>query len=175
MARRARREPVVPVAAVALDAAGESLALVVEETFADREGATVGAAVDEVTLTVPPESIAEVCQVCKDDPRLDFDYLRCLSVVDYAAESGELEINYHLWSLRRRHKLVVKSRLPEDAPVAPTVTGVWTGANWYEREGHDLFGVVFAGHPGLEPLLLYEGFEGFPGRKSFPFHDYEEW
>ena len=96
-------------------------------------------------------------------------------MVDYAEASGEMEINYHLWSLGRRHKLVVKSRLPEDAPVAPTVTGVWTGANWYERECHDLFGVVFEGHPGLEPLLLYDGFEGFPGRKSFPFHDYDEW
>jgi len=175
VARRPRREPVIPEAPVALDAAGESLALMVEEAFGAGEGVAVSAAVDEVTLTVPPESIIEVCRACKDDPRLDFDYLRCLSVVDYAEATGELEINYHLWSLRLRHKLVVKSRLPEDAPVAPTVTGVWGGANWYERENHDLFGVVFDGHPGLEPLLLYEGFEGFPGRKSFPFHDYDEW
>ena len=52
---------------------------------------------------------------------------------------------------------------------------MWRGADWFEREGHDLFVVVFEGHPDLSPLLLYEGFEGHPGRKSFPFHDYDEW
>ena len=57
----------------------------------------------------------------------------------------------------------------------PTVTGVWGGADWYERESNDLFGVRFEGHPNLVPLLLYEDFEGYPGRKSFPFHDYDEW
>jgi len=55
------------------------------------------------------------------------------------------------------------------------VTGIWRSANWYEREAHDLFGVEFKGHPNLLPLLLYDEFEGFPGRKSFPFHEYDEW
>ena len=174
-ARRARREPVIPVAPPALDATGEALSSLVSEIFAEAFGARIGAAVDEVTLTVPVSRIAEVCAVCKRDPRLDFDYLRCLCVVDYAATDGELEINYHLYSLTRRHKLVVKTRVPEDAPSAPSVSGVWRGANWYERESHDLFGVRFEGHPSLDPLLLYEGFEGFPGRKSFPFHEYDEW
>ena len=84
-------------------------------------------------------------------------------------------MNYHLLSLANRHKMVVKTNLPPDDPRVPTVTGVWRGANWYEREGHDLFGVVFEGHPDLSPLLLYEGFEGHPGLKSFPFHEYDEW
>ena len=108
-------------------------------------------------------------------PRLDFDYLRCLSVVDYVEVSGELEVNYHLYSYSLRHKMVVKTRLSEKMPAVPTVTGVWAGAGWHERESHDLFGVRFEGHPNLVPLLLYEGFEGFPGRKSFPFHEYDEW
>ena len=56
-----------------------------------------------------------------------------------------------------------------------TVTDLWEAASWYERETHDLFGVEFAGNPDLSPLLLYEGFEGHPGLKSFPLHDYEEW
>ena len=55
------------------------------------------------------------------------------------------------------------------------MTSVWRGANWFEREAHDLFGVVFNGHPDLRPLLLYEGFEGYPGRKEFPSHEYTEW
>ena len=135
----------------------------------------IGAAVDEVTLTVSPDRVSEVCGTCQTDPRLEFNYLRGLSVVDYVDSAGEFEVNYHLYSLAKRHKMVVKTRVPEDQLAVPTVTGVWAGANWYERESHDLFGIVFEGHPELTPLLLYDEFEGFPGRKSFPFHDYDEW
>ena len=71
--------------------------------------------------------------------------------------------------------MVIKVNLPSDKPSVETVTSVWRGANWFEREAHDLFGVVFNGHPDLRPLLLYEGFEGFPGRKAFPSHEYTEW
>ena len=175
VARRPRRELTIPEAPPALDAAGDALARLVQEIFSPELDAEVGVAVDEVTLTVGPESVVPVCSVCKSDQRLDFDYLRCLSVVDYVEASGELEVNYHLYSYSLRHKMVVKTRVPEEMPVVPTVASVWTGAGWYEREGHDLFGVRFEGHPNLVPLLLYEGFEGFPGRKSFPFHEYDEW
>ena len=175
MTRRPRRVLTIPEAPPALDAAGDALARLVQEIFSPELDAEVGVAVDEVTLTVRPESVVPVCSVCKSDPRLDFDYLRCLSVVDYMEASGELEVNYHLYSYSLRHKMVVKARVPEDRPTVPTVTGVWVGADWHERECHDLFGVRFEGHPNLIPLLLYEGFEGFPGRKSFPFHEYDEW
>ena len=175
MARRTRRQPSIPEAPAALDAKGEALTQLVRGVFGAEPDAHVGGAIDEVTLTVRPESVVSVCGVCRSDPQLDFDYLRCLSVVDYVEVSGELEVNYHLYSYSLRHKMVVKTRVPEDMPVVPTVTGVWVGANWHEREGYDLFGVRFEGHPNLVPLLLYEGFDGFPGRKSFPFHEYEEW
>jgi NADH-quinone oxidoreductase subunit C len=158
-----------------LDATGEALWATLEQVFEADPGMKIGAAVDEVTFTVSPDRVLDVCNVCRTDPRLDFNYLRCLSVVDYVESTGEFEVNYHLYSLDKRHKMVVKTRVPEDQPSVPTVTGVWAGANWYERESHDLFGVVFEGHPELIPLLLYEEFEGFPGRKSFPFHDYDEW
>ena len=175
MARRTRREPRVPEAPPALDELGESLASLAKEIFASDFDAQVGAAVDEVTMTVNSEDVPAVCAVCKNDPRLNFDYLRCLSVVDYVEGSGEFEVNYHLYSLNLRHKMVIKTRLPDEAPIVPTVTGVWAGADWFERESNDLFGVRFEGHPNLAPLLLYDGFEGYPGRKSFPFHDYDEW
>ena len=122
MARRARREPRIPEAPVALDAVGENLSSLVHERFGPEVAGLdvlVGAAVDEVTLTVRPEDVSAVCSICKNDPRLKFDYLRCLSVVDYVESSGEFEVNYHLYSLDIRHKMVVKTRLPEDAPVAP--------------------------------------------------------
>ena len=60
-------------------------------------------------------------------------------------------------------------------PEVPSVAEIWRTADWHERESHDLFGVLFSGHPNMEPLLLYEGFEGFPGLKSFPFNEYEDW
>ena len=105
-------------------------------------------------------------------PRLTFDYLRCLSAVDYV---DRIEVVYHLFSLERRHKMVVKVSLEPDSPRVASVVSVWKGADWFEREAHDLFGVEFEGHPNLAPLLLYEGFEGCPGLKSFPFHEYDEW
>ncbi len=169
--RRQRREPVIPTAPVALDARGEALSEILARVFADFD-AEVGAAVDEVTLTVQTGNVLEVCRIARENSEIDCGYLRCLSVVDYVER---LEVNYHLFSLEKRHKFVVKTSVPPDEPSVPSIVSVWRGANWYEREAHDLFGVVFEGHPGLSPLLLYEGFEGFPGRKSFPFHDYDEW
>lgn len=169
--KRERREPEVPSAPVALDARGEALTALLPEILKDFE-VTVGAEVDEVTVTVPPQQVPDVCRIAKEDPRLDCDYLRCVSVVDYVER---LEVNYHLFSLKKRHKFVVKTNVSPDDPTVPTVITIWRGADWFEREGHDLFGVVFEGHPNLAPLLLYEGFEGFPGRKSFPLHEYEEW
>ena len=132
----------------------------------------IGAAVDEVTVTIDPQLVPEVCRIAKDHPDLDFDYLRCISAVDYIER---IEVNYHLFSLRRRHKMVVKTNVQPDKPRVPTVVNVWRGADWFEREAHDLFGVVFQDHPNLIPLLLYDGFEGHPGLKSFPYHEYEEW
>ena len=169
--RRERREPDVPVAPVALDQAGEELSSLLPELFQDLN-VEVGAAVDEVTLTAKPQDIPEVCRRAKEHEQLQSDYLRCLSVVDY---EDRLEVNYHLFSYGRRHKFVVKTSVAHDEPYVPSVVSVWRGADWFEREGHDLFGVIFEGHPDLNPLLLYEGFEGYPGRKSFPFHDYDEW
>ena len=127
---------------------------------------------DEPVVMVAAQDIQQACQICKNDLDLHFDFLRCLSVVDY---SDHFQVVYHLFSYTKRHKVVLKANVDADDPRLPSVISVWRGADWYEREGHDLFGVVFEGHPNLAPLLLYEGFEGYPMRKSFPFHDYEEW
>ncbi len=175
MARRPRRVPQIPVAPVKLDEAGEALSLLLDEIIGPHFEVELDAAVDEVVLRVRPSDVPAVSAVCKSDPRLAFDYLRCLSIVDYEEASGQFEINYHLYSLSLRHKMVLKARVPVDEPSLPSVIGVWSGADWYEREAHDLFGIEFEGHPNLVPLLLYDEFEGFPGRKSFPFHDYDEW
>lgn len=169
--RPVRREPKIQKAPVVLDERGKALSEILLTILKDFE-IEYSAAVDEVVALVNPADLAEVCQLVKKDKRSFFNYLRSISVVDY---EQRLEINYHLFSLKYRHKMVFKTSVSPDNPRVPTVTGVWRSANWYEREGHDLFGVVFEDHPDMRPLLLYDGFEGYPGRKNFPFHDYDEW
>lgn len=124
----------------------------------------LGYTFDELELRVSREQIVEACRLLKEDSELDFKYLRSLSVVDWVEE---LEAVYHLSSVNHPNRVVIKVRVSNDDPWVPTVIDVWRGADWHEREGHDLFGMEFRGHPNMAPLLLYEGFEGFPGRKNF--------
>ncbi len=171
MTERPRREPKIAEAPVALDERGEALSALLPEVLKDFD-VEFGAAVDEVTVTARPDDIPAVCRTLKTNPDLDLSYLRCISVVDYVER---IEVVYHLLSLANRYKAVVKTSVDPDAPRVPSLVSVWPGADWFEREGHDLYGIVFEGHSNLEPLLLYEGFEGYPGRRSFPLHDYDEW
>ncbi len=130
-----------------------------------------GALGDLPQVTVAPHAIGDVCQACRDDRDLDAQMLLCLACVDY---EDRFELVYFLQSLALERSLVVKTTVPYDAPELPSVAGVWPAADWYEREAHDLFGVSFAGNQDLSPLLLYPEFEGYPGRKSYDFHDYRE-
>ena len=134
-------------------------------------GPKPGALNDLPQVSVPAESIVAVCRRAKDDPELDFKMLLCMSCVDY---QEYFQMVYFLHSLEREQTLVVKVDVSYEEPSLPSLTSVWQAAEWYEREAHDLFGIAFEGHPDLSPLLLYEGFEGYPGRKEFPFYEYQE-
>lgn len=122
-------------------------------------------------VTVPAASIVDACATCRDDSQLDCRMLLCLACVDYRER---FELVYFLQSLAMERTLVIKAEVPYDGPSLPSVATVWPAADWHEREAHDLFGVVFEGHPDLSPLLLYPEFEGFPGRKEFAFYEYRE-
>ena len=148
-------------------------------------GPQPGTLSDLPQVTVERQHIVDVCRTLKFDERLGARMLLCMSAVDYptppvadsedGAHAGRsLQMVYVLQSLQPERTLVVKTEAPHDDPVVPSVTGVWRAADWYEREAHDLFGVSFDGHPDLAPLLLYDEFEGFPGRKEFPFYEYRE-
>jgi NADH-quinone oxidoreductase subunit C len=119
---------------------------------------------DELQVRVGRDQLVDACRLLKDAQGIDFKYLRCLSVVDW---EDEMEVVYHLSSLTQSNKVVVKVRVNADDLWLPTVMAVWAGADWHEREGRDLFGLQFRGHPNMTPLILYDGFEGFPGRKSY--------
>jgi NADH-quinone oxidoreductase subunit C len=124
-------------------------------------------AVDEITLTVRRESIAEVLQALRDTPGLEFQQLMEIAGVDYPERPERFEVVYHLLSLTRNRRIRVKVTAGETTPV-PSVTGVWPVAGWLEREVYDMYGVVFAGNPDLRRILTDYGFEGFPQRKDFP-------
>lgn len=146
-------------------------------------------------VVVERRHVLDVCRAMKDNERIGARMLLCLTAVDYPpgggsggghgrgrgepeAEAevspGRLEVVYVLQSLEPERTIVLKTDAPYEDPTIPSVTSVWRAADWYEREAHDLFGVVFDGHPDLSPLLLYDEFEGYPGRKEFPFYEYRE-
>ena len=170
MAERPRPQDHSPEAESALDERARVLQAHVLRLFQDIQP-EAGATFDIPELLVKPENIVDVCRTLKEEPDLSFKLLLCLAGVDY---EEYFQFVYVLLSLEHEQKLVIKTNVPLDNPRLPTVAPVWRAASWYEREAHDLFGVEFEGNPDMSPLLLYEGFEGYPGRRSHPFHDYQE-
>jgi NADH-quinone oxidoreductase subunit C len=128
----------------------------------------------ESTVIVPREYIVEACTFLKTSPDARFDFLSDLCGADRGPEEEpRFEVNYHLFSTARFHRLRLKVLLNEDDPRVPTVTSVWRTANWHERETYDLFGVIFDGHPDLRRILLPEDWQGHALRKDFPLRGYE--
>jgi NADH-quinone oxidoreductase subunit C len=120
---------------------------------------------EEYGLVVKPDALLKLATHLKSDPSFDFDYLMCLSAVDYL---DYFEVVYHLLSFNHNHSLILKTRIEGRAnPEVPSVTPLWQGADLQEREAYDLMGIRFSGHPNLKRLFLYEGFQGHPQRKDY--------
>ncbi|MGC5387023.1 NADH-quinone oxidoreductase subunit C [Micromonospora sp. II] len=117
------------------------------------------------TVDVPPASWADAVRAARDDAELGLDFLDWLSAVDELADGFDVVL--HLWSVAHRHGLLLRTRVPRDAPVVASVVDLFPGAAWHERETHEMFGIDFAGHGELRPLLLPPEFEGHPLRKEF--------
>jgi NADH-quinone oxidoreductase subunit C len=127
----------------------------------------------QLVLWVRRESIVKVLTFLRDDPRCLFKCLVDVCGVDYPQRPERFEVVYHLLSLHHNLRLRVKVTTDEETPV-PSVAGVFSTANWYERETWDLYGVYFSDHPDLRRLLTDYGFEGHPMRKDFPLTGYVE-
>jgi len=127
---------------------------------------------DEVTLFVRPPSLVRICEFLRDAPDLRFNYLSDVTALDHYPNDPRFEVVYHLYSIERNHSLRLKVRLPGDNPRLPSVVPVWPGANAFEREVYDLFGVYFEGHPDLRRILMPEEWEGYPLRKDYPTEGY---
>lgn len=128
----------------------------------------------EVTAIVPRERIVELCGFLKTAPGLEFNFLSDLCGADRGAEEEpRFEVNYHLFSTTKHHRLRLKVLLNDEDTHVPTVTGIWRTANWHERETFDLLGVIFDGHPDLRRILLPDDWQGHALRKDFPLRGYE--
>ena len=128
---------------------------------------------DELTVFVRAEGIARVLSFLRDDVNCRFKQLMDICGVDYPERSPRFAVVYTLLSLTNNNRIRVKVRTAEDTPV-PTVTGIFSSANWWEREAWDLFGIYFTDHPDLRRILTDYGFEGHPLRKDFPLTGYVE-
>jgi NADH-quinone oxidoreductase subunit C len=122
----------------------------------------------DLTVVVQRDDIVRVAEVVRTNPSLAFDLVIDVLGVDMYRPGERFEVLYNVYSLAHRRYLRLKVRLPEENPTVQTVTGVWPGANWHEREAWDMFGIKFAGHPDLRRLYLPEEFEHHPLRKDFP-------
>lgn len=128
----------------------------------------------EITVVVPRAQIGAVCTHMKAAPEFAFNLLADLCGVDRGPEEEpRFEVNYHLFSTTKFHRLRLKVLLNEDDAHVPTVTGVWRTANWHERETYDLVGIIFDGHPDLRRILLPDDWQGHALRKDFPLRGYE--
>ncbi|OGD15586.1 MAG: hypothetical protein A2W20_03280 [Candidatus Aminicenantes bacterium RBG_16_66_30] len=121
----------------------------------------------DLVLILRPEAVRSALAALREMP-FDYAVLLDLTCVDFAAGQGRLELVYHLYSLSRNVRLRLKASLPAADPAVETLVGLWKNAEWLEREVFDMFGVRFEGHPYLRRLLTYEGFEGHPLRKTYP-------
>lgn len=117
------------------------------------------------TVDVPADSWPAALRTARDDTDLACDFFDWLSAVDELDDG--FTIVAHLWSTQARHGVLLRTRVPRDNPQLPSVAGVFPGADWHERETHEMFGIDFTGHPNLTPLLLPPQFEGHPLRKEF--------
>jgi NADH-quinone oxidoreductase subunit C len=122
------------------------------------------------TASIQPAAIVPVATFLKVDPELDYNYLMDLTAVDCLrlGKPYRFEVVYHFFSLAKKHRLRVKLPVEARNPEVNSISSLWAGANWYEREVWDMFGIKFRGHPNLKRILMYEEFEGHPLRKDYP-------
>ncbi|HKE22544.1 MAG TPA: NADH-quinone oxidoreductase subunit C [Bryobacteraceae bacterium] len=141
------------------------VALAVEAFDAD---AVTGGKFDrnELTLEIAPAKISSVCGFLKYDQK--FVRLSTVTAVDRYPAEPRFEVVYHLHSIERKERIRLKCRIGGANPEIESVTSVWAGANWYEREVFDLFGVRFLNHPDPRRIMMPDDWEGHPLRKDYP-------
>ena len=126
----------------------------------------------ELTIVVDRVAIRGACLALKNDARLQYTALADLTCVDWFPREPRFEVIYHLFSIPNKKHLRLKARLQGDDPNIDSLTPLWPGANFFEREVWDLFGVRFDEHPNLDRIMMPENWEGHPLRKDYPVEGY---
>jgi len=127
----------------------------------------------ELTINVLARDIVKIATFLRDDERCQFLSLLDVTAIDWPGRERRFDVVYHLLSPKQNLRIRVKVEVDEKTPVA-SIIDVFPGANWFERETYDLYGVVFTGHPDMRRLLTDYGFEGHPLRKDFPLTGFVE-
>jgi NADH-quinone oxidoreductase subunit C len=122
---------------------------------------------DEVAV-LARENLVEIATWLRDDPKMAFDAPVFCTAIDNLGEEPRFEVVYQLRSTTLRHRIRIKVRLEEDDVRCPSLTGIWPGLNWQERETYDMYGIEFGDHPDLRRIYLYDEFVGYPLRKDYP-------
>jgi NADH-quinone oxidoreductase subunit C len=123
----------------------------------------------DVVVTVTRDKVHEVAQFLHDDPAMDFDYIVHVSSVDWPDDDERFEVVWEFYSIRKRHRIRLKTRVPEADCIVDSLTDIWKGADFMEREVYDMMGIRFRHHPDLRRILMPDDYtEGYPLRKDFP-------
>lgn len=134
----------------------------------------------QTTVIANRDRIVDMLRWLRDTPGIKMDHLMALCGVDNLSrpDSDNLErfeVVYNMYSVTQRHTLRIRVQVPEDNPCIESVTSLWVGADWLERETYDLLGISFTGHPDLRRILLPEDWEGHPLLKTYPLKGKQEW
>ena len=127
---------------------------------------------DEMSIYVERSAIREACVLLKEDSVCPFNVFSDVTCVDWYPSEPRFEVIYHLLSIPNKERVRLKVRLNSSSPALESITSVWAGANYFEREVFDLFGIRFTGHPYLRRILMPEDWEGYPLRKDYPVEGY---
>jgi len=127
---------------------------------------------DEMTIVVDRSALREACALLREGPVCPFNFLSDVTCVDWYPAEPRFEVVYHLLSIPKKERVRLKVRLNSSSPNVDSLTSIWPGANYFEREVFDLFGVRFAGHPYLRRIMMPEDWEGHPLRKDYPVEGY---
>jgi NADH-quinone oxidoreductase subunit C len=151
-----------------LDDLGQAIARALPESVAD-----YGVAKGELTITARAADIVKVVTFLRDDPGCQFFAFVDVTAVDWPQREKRFDVVYHLLSPTKNWRVRIKVETDENTPV-PSIIDVFPGANWFEREVFDLYGVLFSGHPDMRRILTDYGFSGHPLRKDFPLTGFVE-
>jgi NADH-quinone oxidoreductase subunit C len=139
-----------------------------KERFTAGEILETGSQHGDEWARVAPSAWRQVAEFLRDDAATKMDMFTDLTCVDRSPREPRFDVVLHVYSIEKKHRVRLLAGVPEKEPAVASLVSVWAGANWFEREAFDMYGVRFTGHPDLRRILMYQEFQGYPVRKDYP-------